>query len=89
MNAIFDLLFYLQTKHPLKVHIWPGISLKGRTHVCIFEGEARVASNRLGHNFIFKNITQRPFYRSTNTERDLFSDRYCIFHARQELHEVH
>ena len=47
------------------------------------------ASYRLGHNFIFKNVTQCPFYRSTNTERDLFSDRYCIFRARQELHEVH
>ena len=25
-------------KHPLKLHVWGGISWKGPTHVCIFEG---------------------------------------------------
>ena len=28
----------LRAKHPVKVHVWAGISLKGRTGVCIFEG---------------------------------------------------
>ena len=25
-------------KHPLKVHVWAGISLRGPTKICIFEG---------------------------------------------------
>lgn len=25
-------------KHPLKVHVWAGISRRGKTHVCIFNG---------------------------------------------------
>jgi len=25
-------------KHPVKVHVWAGISLQGRTGICIFEG---------------------------------------------------
>ena len=25
-------------KHPLKVHVWAGISRKGATGICIFEG---------------------------------------------------
>ena len=25
-------------KHPLKVHVWAGISIEGRTAICIFEG---------------------------------------------------
>ncbi len=27
-----------KAKHPVKVHVWAGISLKGATSVCIFEG---------------------------------------------------
>ena len=34
---IDDILFY-RPKHPLKVHVWAGISLKGPTKICIFEG---------------------------------------------------
>ena len=29
-------------KHPLKVHIWAGISIRGPTAVCIFEGRLNV-----------------------------------------------
>ena len=25
-------------KHPIKVHVWAGISMRGRTGICIFEG---------------------------------------------------
>ena len=33
-------LFYFlcRPKHPVKVHVWAGISLKGRTGLCVFEG---------------------------------------------------
>jgi hypothetical protein len=27
-----------RAKHPVKVHVWAGISLKGRTGICIFDG---------------------------------------------------
>lgn len=30
--------FSNRPKHPTKVHVWAGISLRGRTGICIFEG---------------------------------------------------
>ena len=33
------LCYYIcRPKHPTKVHIWAGISLRGRTGICIFQG---------------------------------------------------
>ena len=32
------LFFACRPKHPLKLHVWAGISLRGATRVCIFEG---------------------------------------------------
>ena len=29
---------YPRAKHPVKVHVWAGISQRGRTGICIFEG---------------------------------------------------
>ena len=31
-------MFSLRAKHPVKVHVWAGISKRGRTGICIFEG---------------------------------------------------
>ena len=31
-------LFHYRPKHPVKVHVWAGISARGRTGICIFEG---------------------------------------------------
>jgi len=31
-------LTVFRAKHPVKVHVWAGISLQGRTGICIFEG---------------------------------------------------
>ena len=34
-------IFFIPTcraKHPVKVHIWAGISRRGRTEICVFEG---------------------------------------------------
>jgi len=30
--------YTIRSKHPTKVHVWAGISRKGRTGICIFEG---------------------------------------------------
>ena len=36
---IFNINFFPnRPKHPTKVHVWAGISLRGRTGICIFEG---------------------------------------------------
>ena len=35
------LLINYRAKHPAKVHIWAGISIRGRTGVCIFDGIMR------------------------------------------------
>jgi len=34
----FILLSHARPKHPVKVHVWAGISLKGPTKIVIFEG---------------------------------------------------
>ena len=39
-----------RTKHPLKVHVWAGISTRGRTPICIFEG--------IMDRFLYTNILQ-------------------------------
>lgn len=31
-------VFFYRPKHPIKVHVWAGISLQGPTQICIFEG---------------------------------------------------
>jgi len=31
--------FSIRAKHPVKVHVWGGISLRGRTNLCIYEGK--------------------------------------------------
>ena len=31
--------YFLRPKHPLKVHVWGGISLCGPTGICVFEGK--------------------------------------------------
>ena len=36
VNSIYFLFF--RPKHPTKVHVWAGISMRGRTGICIFEG---------------------------------------------------
>ena len=38
-TSIFDsFLSFFRAKHPTKVHVWAGISMKGRTAICIFDG---------------------------------------------------
>ena len=31
-------VLYCRPKHPTKVHVWAGISMKGRTGICTFDG---------------------------------------------------
>ena len=43
-DSLFCFIIY-RPKHPLKVHMWAGISLKGRTHMCICEGIMKSSSS--------------------------------------------
>lgn len=36
--SYYCFLFKCRPKHPTKVHVWAGISKKGRTEICIFDG---------------------------------------------------
>ena len=38
-----NLLINYRTKHPAKVHVWAGISIRERTGVCIFDGIMRAS----------------------------------------------
>ncbi len=54
-------------KHPLKVHVWAGISRRGRTGICIFEGKMNVP--------LFINIlkeTLLPFIKDVYPESHRF-----------------
>ena len=42
MFCLFVCLFTHRAKHPVKVHVWAGISLRGSTGICIFEGTMKV-----------------------------------------------
>ena len=41
-------------KHPVKLHVWAGISHKGATDICIFDGKTRL--NSLGYTDIISNF---------------------------------
>ena len=36
--CVHSFIYFFRPKHPLKVHVWAGISLCGATGVCIFDG---------------------------------------------------
>ena len=55
-----NLFLLYRPKHPLKVHVWAGISLKGRTGICIFDG--------VMDRFLFVEILSKtllPFIKET------------------------
>ena len=37
-NTLSTTSFFFRPKHPVKVHVWAGISMGGRTGICIFDG---------------------------------------------------
>ena len=59
---------HYRAKHPVKVHVWAGITLKGRTGICIFDGimDAVTYVNILEGTLI-------PFV------REVFPEGYCRF----------
>lgn len=62
-------LFYdYRAKHPVKLHVWAGISLKGRMGICIFEG-------RMNAELYVRILEQTllPFI------EDFFPDGFCRF----------
>ena len=42
---------FFRAKHPVKVHVWAGISKKGRTGICIFDG--------IMDRFLYVNILEQ------------------------------
>ena len=57
-----------RAKHPVKVHVWAGISLRGKTRVCIFDG--------IFDGVVFVHLLEEtlvPFILSA------FPDGYCRF----------
>jgi len=41
-DDVMCLLLLCRAKHPVKVHVWAGISMRGRTGICVFEGMQRL-----------------------------------------------
>ena len=42
-STVYHSIHSLRAKHPVKVHVWGGISLRGPTGVCVFEGKMDAA----------------------------------------------
>ena len=38
MGICIHIFSLSRPKHPLKVHVWTGISIRGPTNICIFDG---------------------------------------------------
>ena len=60
---------FLRPKHPIKVHVWAGISRKGRTGICVFEGKM----NAELYVEILNN-TLLPFIEKVLPDHRLFQD---------------
>ena len=77
--TIINFLFYPHSaKHPVKVHVWAGISRRGRTGICIFEG--------IMDRFLFTDIldnTLVPFVIST------YPDSHRFMHDSDPKHASH
>ena len=39
LTRLYLFLFFCRAKRPIKVHVWGGISVRGPTGICIFEGK--------------------------------------------------
>ena len=37
-DDVMCLLLLCRAKHPVKVHVWAGISMRGRMGICVFKG---------------------------------------------------
>ena len=64
ISLSLSLSLSLRHKHPPKVHVWAGISLKGKTGICIFDG---ITKKELFINML--NSTLLPFIRETYPNR--------------------
>ena len=69
-------------KHPIKVHVWAGISHRGRTNLCIFEGKMNAE--------LFVSILDKtllPFIRDVYPDRHRFvqdnDPKHCSKYARK------
>ena len=64
-------------KHPLKVHVWAGISMEGRTAICIFEG---IMNKELFVNILDLTL---PWKRSREDEFNQWRREFsCVFFLR-------
>ena len=50
--------YFDRPKHPTKVHVWAGISMRGATNICIFDGimDAVLFTDILDKTFINKTF---------------------------------
>lgn len=59
--------FFFRPKHPTKVHVWAGISRRGRAGICIFEG---IMKKELYVDILEKSLL--PFIQSTYPDAHKF-----------------
>ena len=67
-------------KHPIKVHVWAGISYRGRTSLCIFEGKMNAP--------LFVMILERclvPFLRAVYPDRHRLCKTMTLFYEKRGI----
>ena len=68
LELLFHLIFFFdRPKHPLKVHVWAGISKRGSTGICIFDG---IMVKEPNVNILDKTLV--PFIRAVYPEGHRF-----------------
>ena len=69
---LWCLIVFHRAKHPTKVHVWAGISLRGATGACIFDG---IMDAELYIQILDRTLV--PFL------REAFPEGHWFIHARQ------
>ena len=81
---VFVFIIFFRPKHPTKVHVWAGISTRGRTGICIFDG--------IMDRFVYVEILEKtllPFVRDVYPDSHRFmadnDPKHTSLHARDFL----
>ena len=88
MYVYMYFLYFSRAKHPVKVHVWAGISCRGATGICIFDG---IMNATLYTQILEKTLL--PFIRKVYPDGHRFQQdndpKHTSRHAEEYMEENH